>query len=85
MLDILEVAREKGIEEGRTLGLQEGKTQGMVEMVLDVLVERFGIIPVRLSEQIRSIHNQDALKGLFHQSLKCASIQDFETSLQQVL
>ena len=31
MLDILEVAREKGIEEGKTLGLQEGKTLGMQE------------------------------------------------------
>jgi predicted transposase YdaD len=97
MLDILEVAREKGIEEGKLQGLQEGKLQGlqegklqglqegMVEMVIEVIVERFGIIPIRLSEQIRSIHNHDALKGLFHQSLQCQSLQDFEKSLQQVL
>ncbi len=93
MWDILEVAREKGMEEGemlglqkgKALGLQEGRTQGMVEMVIEVLVERFGIIPVRLSEQIRGIHNQDALKGLFHQSLKCPTLEEFETILQQML
>ncbi|MCP4396153.1 MAG: hypothetical protein GY801_02420 [bacterium] len=100
MLDILEIAREKGIEEGlqkgKTLGLQEGKTLGleegkalvvnaMQEMVIETLIERFGPVPGSLSESIRAIRNQDTLKGLFHHSLKCAGSQDFETSLRQVL
>ncbi|MCP4396483.1 MAG: hypothetical protein GY801_04095 [bacterium] len=92
MLDILEIAREKGIEEGlqkgKTLGLQEGKAlviNAMQEMVIETLIERFGPIPAVLSESIREIRNQDTLKGLFHHSLKCSNLQDFETSLQQVL
>lgn len=57
MLHIIEFAREKGIEEGKTLGLQEGKTLGEVEMardmVMEVLIDRFGLIPAYLSQQMR--------------------------------
>ncbi|MDM8539293.1 hypothetical protein QUF70_21265, partial [Desulfobacterales bacterium HSG17] len=75
MLDILEIAREKGMEEGEIigvqkgeiigaqegmrLGVQEGKTQSGQEMLTDVLLERFGTIPARVPEKIRKIGNPD--------------------------
>ena len=112
MLDIIEIAREKGLEEGKTLGIQEGKTLGIQEgktlgiqegktlgiqegktlgmleaaqeMVADSLIERFGIIPVHISERIRAVRNHDVLKGLFRQVLKCQNIGEFEAVLDRV-
>jgi hypothetical protein len=88
MLDIFEIAKEDGIQQGKALGLQEGKALGGVEatreMVLEALIERFDMVSARISEQIRSLQNLDVLKGLFHKALKCQSLQEFEAVLQQV-
>lgn len=61
MLDVLDVAREKGMEEGkslgikegkslgikegRNLGLREGKTENAREMLLEALFEKFNSTP----------------------------------------
>jgi len=96
MLDIIEIAEEKGIEKGKMLGIQEGKSLGIQEgkilgiledrreMVMDALIERFGIAPVHISERIRAVNNTDALKGLFRQVLKCQNIGEFEAVLNRV-
>jgi len=96
MLDILEIAEEKGMEKGKILGIQEGKYLGIQEgkmlgiledrreMVMDALIERFGIAPVHISERIRAVNNTDALKGLFRQVLKCQNIGEFEAVLNRV-
>jgi hypothetical protein len=89
MLDVLEVAREKGMEEGieagKTLGIQEGKTLGMVEMLLKALFEKFGVIPPKVSIQIRNIDNKDAIDTLFSQVFRCADMAAFENVLRQVV
>ncbi len=84
MLDIIEIAREKGIEEGKNLGIQEGKNQGMQEMIMEALTERFGVVPLRLSEKIRKIDNSDVLKSLFKQVFKCEDLEQFENALERV-
>jgi hypothetical protein len=61
-----------------------GEIETIRELVLDALIERFNVVSVRISEQIRALQNQDVLKGLFHQALKCQSLQEFEAVLQQV-
>jgi len=88
MLDIIDIAREKGIQEGKTLGIQEGKTLGMLEAVREVIVddltEKFGVVPVHISERIRKVRNPDTLKGLRRQVLKCRKIEEFEAVLDRV-
>ncbi|MEE4356773.1 MAG: hypothetical protein V2I97_09900, partial [Desulfococcaceae bacterium] len=75
MLDILEVAREKGMEEGvilgreegksigiqegKSIGIQEGKILSAREMLSDVLIEKFTIIPRHISDCIQTINSQD--------------------------
>ena len=54
------------------------------EMVLDALIERFGIAPAHIFGRIRALHNTDALKGLFRQALKCQNIGEFEAVLNRV-
>jgi hypothetical protein len=85
MLDILEIAREKGLEEGLEKGREEGRLQERLEMLIDTLIERFGAVHPRILEQIRKTGNPDILKILFRQSLKCKDIQEFEKVIEQML
>ena len=109
MLDILEIAREEGMKEGKLLGIQEGKSLGIQEgkslgiqegkslgiqegkllsareMLTDALIERFDAVPVRILDRIGSVQNPDILKVLLRQVLKCQSIGEFESVMQQVL
>jgi hypothetical protein len=128
MLDVLEVAREKGLEEGKVLGVQEGKLLGVQEgkvlgvqegkalgvqegkalgvqegkalgvqegkgigmleatrnLLLDALIEKFGVMPSRISRKIRAMENQDALEALFRQVFRCAELAEFEAILERV-
>ena len=63
MLEVLEIAREKGLQEG----LQEGKALGGIEatreIVVDMLIDRFGLVPAHISTKIRSCDNLDVFKG----------------------
>jgi hypothetical protein len=85
MIDVIDVAREHGIEEGKTLGIEEGKTLGTLEacrkMVLNLLFEKFGIVPPELSGEVKRITDQELLEFLFRQALKCETMQDFERIL----
>ncbi len=119
MLDIVEIAREKGMEEGKVLGMQEGKVLGMQEgktlgmqegktlgmqegktlgmqegktlgimeaareMILDLLFDRFGIVPVYVQEEIQKVNSLRFLKALQLQAYRCADLKSFEAMLQQ--
>jgi hypothetical protein len=101
MLDILEIAEEKGMEkgkllginegkmlginEGKMLGINEGKLLGISEMLIDDLIERFGVIPARITERIGAVQNPNVLKVLRRQISKCHNIQEFEAIMNQVL
>lgn len=88
MLDIIEIAREKGHKEGKSLGLEEGKSLGITEafheMLTDAVIEKFNMIKPRISEQIINIKDRNVLKGLFRQVFKCSDIKEFEDILNRV-
>ncbi|MEZ4526313.1 MAG: hypothetical protein R2941_10370 [Desulfobacterales bacterium] len=97
MLDILEIAREKGlkeglkegkaigVQEGKAIGVQEGSLQTSQEMLTDMLIEKFGAFSLPITERILAIGNPRILKILFKQALKCKNIQEFETVMQQMV
>ena len=62
--------------------------KGMVldaqEMVLEALMERFGLIKPDLSVKIRGIANRDILKTLHKLAIRVRSIQEFEEKLKQL-
>ncbi len=89
MLDIIEIAMEKGrqegLDKGKNIGIQEGKSLGIQEatrtLLVDALIEKFGILPSRVPEQIHRILNADVLKSLFRQVFKCDDLNQFEMAL----
>lgn len=93
MLDILEIAREEGVKEGKLLGINEGKLLGInegkllgiLEMLTDDLIERFGLVPARITERLGTVNNSAVLKVLRRQISKCQNVGEFEAVMHQVL
>ena len=93
MLDVLEVAREKGMEEGikvgKALGIQEGKTLRALEIsqkyLLIAISEKFGFLPPSIAAQVRKIRNQDTLHDLHCQVFRRADMADFEKVMRQMV
>jgi predicted transposase YdaD len=95
MIDVIDVAREHGIregknigiEEGKNIGIQEGRTLGTLEtgrkMLLNLLMEKFGGLPPELTANIRQISDQDFLEFLFSKAIRCESVQAFEQILSR--
>ena len=79
MLDIIDVAREHGIKEGRNLGSLETSRK----MLLNLLMEKFGGLPPELTANIRQISDQDFLEFLFSKAIRCESVQAFEQILSR--
>lgn len=79
MIDVIDFAREHGIEEGRSLGILEACRK----MVLNLLLEKFGVIPPELSKKIKRIADQELLEFLFRKALNCGSVREFEDILSR--
>ncbi|MDL1966748.1 MAG: hypothetical protein LWW90_08815 [Candidatus Desulfofervidus auxilii] len=86
--DIMSTLAEKWIEQGRMEGEKQGMSKGMVldaqEMVLEALIERFGLIKPDLAVKIKGIVNREVLKSLLKLAIRVESIQEFEEKLKQL-
>ncbi|GAB6163985.1 Rpn family recombination-promoting nuclease/putative transposase [Desulfothermus naphthae] len=80
--------RMEGRIEGRIEGQREGRMEGMIldaqEMVLEALIERFGLIKPDLSVKIKGIVNREVLKSLLKLAIRVESLSEFEEKLKQV-
>jgi len=85
MLDILDFAKEKGIEEGIAKGIERGEALGALKatrkMLLETLAERYGVIPPRVSRRIHRINDLETLNSLFRQAFRCEDLPKFEEML----
>ena len=72
----------------REKGMQQGMQQGILlearEMLVEVLIERFGRIGSELPEQIKRIDSRESLKDLLRQALRVKSLDEFEGKLQAI-
>ncbi len=78
MLDIIELAEEKG----EAKGLQKGRESAQ-EMVLDTIYDLFGNLPIEMIEKVKSITHIELLKRIHRQALKCKDIEQFKEILNQ--
>ncbi len=63
------------------IGHQKGLIEGAREMLLDVLEERFGIVPNDIIQDIHTVSIRDNLKQLHRQAIRCPNIDGFEEML----
>ncbi len=76
MLDIIEIAVEKGREEGSVFAARE--------MLIDLFTEKFGVVPSSTQEEISRIESIFNLKSLFRQILKCSDIDQAKALVQRL-
>jgi hypothetical protein len=58
--------------------------EGMVDMLTDVLRERFGIVPEDLTREIYAIGRRDIMKRLVMHAVRCENIGDFKKMLAKM-
>ena len=84
MLDILDLAKEKGMEEGIAKGETLGALKATRKMLLEALDERYGVIPPRVSKRVREIDELETLNSLFRQAFRCENLGIFEGMLARL-
>ncbi len=60
---------------------EEGMLETARDMVLDVLDERFKIVPSDIIERVKSIDRGEILKSLHRQAVRSKKIEDFKQVL----
>ncbi len=75
MLDVIELAMEKGEEKGRELAQ---------EMILDTIYELPGKLPVDLIEKVKSISHSEILRRIHRQAMRCKNIEQLQDVLEGV-
>ena len=62
----------------------KGMAKGTRDMILDLLFEKFSVVPAHVSNRIRKMAYLDGLKALFRQALKCPDMETFEAILERM-
>ncbi|MDQ7032479.1 MAG: hypothetical protein Q9M37_07160, partial [Desulfonauticus sp.] len=58
--------------------------EGAAEMVLEVLEEKFGLLPPSVVRKIKNIEQKEILKGLLRSAIKVNSLEEFKNLLKQL-
>jgi hypothetical protein len=74
------LAERRGIEQG----IEQGREQALREAILDVLAERFGLVPDRFSDLLNQIEEIAVLQTLLRQAVTIASLELFEERIARL-
>jgi len=76
---------EEGKQEGWQAGWQEGRQEGIVQGLMRILEARYSSVPTPLQRKLSQIHDPELLLQLYPDALQSASLEEFETRLDQYL
>jgi hypothetical protein len=65
------------------MGERNGKLNNTRELVIEVLEERFGIMPGKMIDEIRAIPRYELLDNLFRQAIRCSDVSSFKKMLSK--
>jgi len=63
------------------MGHEKGFLESSREDVIEIIEERFGIVPTDINQQIRAISQREYLKQLHKQAIRCPDIDRFNEML----
>ena len=69
----------------REEGMQQGILQNAKETLIDILEERFNIVPMRVIEAINEISDPTVLKTLRRKSIKAESMEKFREIMELIM
>ena len=81
----IEAAHEKGREEGEIIGItkeRNARVADKTEILLRILVKKFGDVPSAISDKLYAIHDLDVLGQLTDVALDCQTLAEFESVLK---
>lgn len=83
------IGLKRGIEQGLHRGIQQGIQQGVIleaqEMVIEVLVTRFGVVSPTVVTKIKAVTSHQVLKSLLHSGVKSVDLAAFDEALQTIV
>ena len=75
--ELITIAKKEGLKEG----LEQGALKATQEMIIEILIERFGIVSDSVKKAIKSISDAGKTNYLFKTSMRAGSIKEFEENL----
>jgi predicted transposase YdaD len=82
----LKLGRQEGLQAGRQEGLQAGRQEGQIEArqddLIDLLQERFGVVPDELTSQIRTTRDLPRLRQAMRRALQAPTLAEFALELR---
>ena len=80
---------QQGIQQGVQQGIQQGVQQGQLatsrEYLVEILIERFNIVPQHIFDVINRLENLSTLKMLRKSALRASSVEMFENDMRQII
>jgi flagellar biosynthesis/type III secretory pathway protein FliH len=77
----LQQGMQQGMQQGLQQGKQEGIHQGQADMVLRLLNRRFGAVPSRLAERVRSVPSE-RMPDLLDVALTAAVLEEVAATVE---
>jgi len=73
---VYDMGHDKGLEKGiqKLINAEQ-------EMIIEALKERFGAVSTEVSDRIHALEQQEVLKELFRQALRCPDLNSFRKML----
>ena len=81
-LNLLEKARQEGIENGIKEGIEKGKKEGIEEAIMTILMKKFEIVPLKIKEKISEEKDVDKLNIILMNAFLAKDIEGFIKSLE---
>lgn len=79
----LQLGKQEGLQLGKQEGLQLGKQEGLQQGLLVLLSTRFGLLPERITQWVRSLTDIERLNVLLMKAITAPTLAEFERNLDQ--
>jgi len=73
---------QQGLQQGLQQGIQQGIQQGLQQAIIEILEERFDLVPAEIIQSLKKVDEPAILHRLLRKSAKIASLDEFKDILK---